>query len=579
MPIPLQTNTVHQLDCIEAMAALPAGCVDLAFADPPFNIGYDYDVYDDGRTPETYLGWCKQWITGLHRVLKPDGTFWLAIGDEYAAELKVIAQREAGFRCRSWVIWYYTFGVNCKMKFSRSHVHLFHFVKDEEQFTFNGHAIRVPSARQLVYGDLRANPHGRLPDDTWILRPQDLSDGFEPDEDAWYFPRVAGTFKERAGFHGCQMPEQLLGRIIRVSSNPGEMVLDPFAGSATTLVVAKKLGRNFLGFDISPEYIERGRDRLAMVNPGDELDGAAEPRVSAPATSAGRKRNTAFVVASAPAAPQPETEKASRVAVDPDLAALLIESVQNVAQGFSIDRLIADPALNSEFIATCRKQGATLPSAQLNACLFRLRKAGKLSHLHATRRTEFTWRELDQFLHASEIAWMSMIESGSCRSLDEILCDPDKALQFDQLAAQFAPGFESLQYRWAALALRKVAKDARVRSVDLSTVKARIEVKLDNLNAWDGVSSLYLILGDRNQPLYVGETLDLGSRIRAQVGDEQVQPVWAKYAGQVHVECFHVATLDRVLRDSVRSRRLIALQSRLIEKYDPTLNLPLLSAT
>ena len=68
---------------------------------------------------------------------------------------------------------------------------------------------------------------------------------------------MCGTFKERAGWHGCQMPEQLLGRIIRVCSNPGELVLDPFAGSGTTLVVAKKLGRRYLGFELSPNYAEK----------------------------------------------------------------------------------------------------------------------------------------------------------------------------------------------------------------------------------------------------------------------------------------------------------------------------------
>src|SRR5690606_38957268 len=99
---------------------------------------------------------------------------------------------------------YYTFGVNCKYGFSRSHTHLFHFVKDPKKFTFNAAdpEIRVPSARQLVYGDRRANPKGRLPDNTWILRPQDMPDGFQQDGDTWYFPRVAGTFKERQGFHG-----------------------------------------------------------------------------------------------------------------------------------------------------------------------------------------------------------------------------------------------------------------------------------------------------------------------------------------------------------------------------------------
>ncbi|MDZ4686001.1 MAG: site-specific DNA-methyltransferase [Planctomycetaceae bacterium] len=309
MTVSFPANAIYQHDCLDALQQMPAESVHLAFADPPFNIGYNYDVYDDGQNPETYLGWCKQWIAGVHRALRPDGTFWLAIGDEYAAELKVIAQREVGFRCRSWVVWYYTFGVNCKSKFTRSHAHLFYFVKDEKQFTFRSDELenRIPSARQLVYADKRANPNGRLPDDTWIiapqeadgshpvgsstwvLRPQDLADRFTASEDTWYFPRVAGTFKEREGFHGCQMPEQLLGRIIRSCSNPGDLVLDPFSGSATTLAVAKKLGRQYLGFDLSEQYIERGLQRLAGINVGDPLDGSPEPTMSAPTTSNGKK--------------------------------------------------------------------------------------------------------------------------------------------------------------------------------------------------------------------------------------------------------------------------------------------------
>ncbi|HNQ24047.1 MAG TPA: site-specific DNA-methyltransferase [Phycisphaerae bacterium] len=284
-------------DCLRGMRRLPDGCVDLTFADPPFNIGYDYDEYDDRRAASDYLDWSRQWMAGVIRVLKPTGTFWLAIGDEYAAELKVAATRELGLTCRSWVVWYYTFGVHCEAKFTRSHAHLFHFVKDAKQFTFNADAIRVPSARQLVYGDRRANPKGRVPDDTWImrptphaswlLRPQDLPGGFGADGDTWYFPRVCGTFKERMGFHGCQMPEQLLGRIIRACSNEGDVVLDPFAGSGTTLAVAKKLNRRYLGFDTSKQYVTQTRRRLAAITPGNPLDGTEDPLTSVPNTANG----------------------------------------------------------------------------------------------------------------------------------------------------------------------------------------------------------------------------------------------------------------------------------------------------
>lgn len=288
-PDKIPTSGLTTGDCIAQMEQLPEGSIDLAFADPPFNIGYKYDVYDDRRTVDEYLTWSEAWMAQVHRVLKPTGAFWLAIGDEFAAELKVLATRTLGFHCRNWVVWYYTFGVHCKSKFTRSHAHIFYFTKDAKKFTFNDMEIRVPSARMLVYGDKRANPKGRVPDDTWILRPQDAPESFSSEEDTWYFPRVAGTFKERAGFHGCQMPEQLLGRIIKSCSNEGEIVMDPFAGSGSTLITAKKLGRKFLGYELSEDYAQQVQKRLDKVNVGDALVGSENPLTSAPSTAKGKR--------------------------------------------------------------------------------------------------------------------------------------------------------------------------------------------------------------------------------------------------------------------------------------------------
>jgi site-specific DNA-methyltransferase (adenine-specific) len=282
-------DRLDQGDCLELFRRVESESIDLVFADPPFNIGYDYDIYDDRLETDQYLDWTRQWAEQVARVLKPTGAFWLAIGDEYAAELKVIFHRENRLHLRNWVIWYYTFGVHCKKKFTRSHAHLFYFTKDAKQFTFNDDAIRVPSARQLVYFDARADPKGRVPDDTWILRPQDVPDGFVPEGDTWYIPRVCGTFKERAGWHGCQMPEQLLGRIIRACSNPGDVVLDPFAGSGTTLAVAKKLDRRYVGFELSPEYAAQVRERLGNIRVGQPLEGSPEPLASGKPTPARAK--------------------------------------------------------------------------------------------------------------------------------------------------------------------------------------------------------------------------------------------------------------------------------------------------
>jgi len=268
------TNKVYLGDAVELLQRVPDNAVNLVFADPPYNIGFDYgqDGYEDNRTAGEYVAWCEVWLRELFRVLKPDGSFWLAIGDEFAAELKLLAN-SAGFHMRSWVIWYYTFGVNSSRKFTRSHTHLLYFVKDEKNFTFNTQEVRVPSARQIVYNDKRASPKGRLPDDTWILRPQDIPESFGSEEDVWSIARVCGTFSERQEGAANQMPEQLLGRIIRVSSNPGELVFDPMAGTGTTLATAKKLSRRYLGFELVERFANLSSERARKATEGDALDG------------------------------------------------------------------------------------------------------------------------------------------------------------------------------------------------------------------------------------------------------------------------------------------------------------------
>jgi len=234
-------------DCIEVLSKVRKPFADLIFADPPFNIGYKYDKYHDKVKSKNYIAWTKDWMTACKKVLKPHGSFYIAIGDEYAANVKIIADK-LGLFMRNWLIWHYTFGQQMKSKFARSHTHIFYFVNDQNNFTFNDHAVRAPSDRQLVYNDKRANPKGKMPDDVW--------DGY---------PRVCGTFKERTGWHPCQMPENLLKRIIAVSSNPGDCVLDPFSGSGTTAAVAYQLGRNYVGVEVSEKYVENANKRLAAL--------------------------------------------------------------------------------------------------------------------------------------------------------------------------------------------------------------------------------------------------------------------------------------------------------------------------
>ena len=232
-------------DCVEILRRAKEPFADLIFADPPFNIGYKYDKYHDDKASGKYLAWTREWIGACVGVLQPHGSIYIAIGDEYAAQIKLILEDELGLTLRNWIIWHYTFGQQTKNKFARAHTHILYFVRDAKSFVFHDEAVRVISDRQKKYSDKRANPAGKMPDDVWNE-----------------YPRICGTFTERTGFP-CQMPESLLARIIRGSSNEGDWVLDPFCGSGTTAVVAHKLNRTYTTIDLSETYVEAAKERIA----------------------------------------------------------------------------------------------------------------------------------------------------------------------------------------------------------------------------------------------------------------------------------------------------------------------------
>lgn len=553
-------------DCIKGLKSLADGTVDLVFADPPFNIGYEYDSYDDRKSKADYLAWTKRWGGEVGRVLKKSGSFWLAIGDDYAAELKVLFQDQLGLHCRGWVIWYYTFGVNCTRKFSRSHTHLFHFVKDPAQFTFNGDAIRVPSARQLVYADSRANSSGRLPDDTWILRPQDIPRSFDPIEDTWFLPRVCGTFKERAGFHGCQMPERLLERIIKVSSNPGELVMDPFAGSGSTLVVAKKLCRNCLGFELSKNYAAQIQRRLEQTYEGQPLEGAAEPKLSAPPTLQGRKLESA-----------PATTSTRRpILTGTDAARGIIEAFIVARDGFPVDRVIADPDLNNEFIAACKRFGVPGTPVMWNRKLMNLRKSSQLSGLPRAKRTTFSEKETDRYSFACEIAIQTFHEKG--HTLDYLLCDPALAQEFDTLVRQIAnQNLPSLLMRWIALSIRKSANDVRkVRSVAVDPVRLptrKVTAACLDFEAIPDRPGLYWLRDkETDKKLYVGRTFNLHDRLNDQLRNSEFD-FWGTPRASLEIRLCEVAG-DEKTRETLLSGN----QSIWIGKWRPLGNYEKLAA-
>ncbi len=240
-------------DSVVKMAELPAGCARLVFADPPFNIGFDYDVYDDAKDSAEYLKWAAKWVSAASRLVAPNGSFWLAIGDEYAAHYKLILDA-TGFTMRNWIIWHYGFGTHTEKKFSRCHAHILYYVRDPHDYVWHPERIKIESDRAGVYGDPRAAKGGKVPPDVWSI------------------PRVCGTFKERVKYvegdtsHPCQMPQEILTRIIGIATDPGDGVIDPFAGSGTTAAAAKRLGRRYWTAELSAQYARIVRSRLTQTS-------------------------------------------------------------------------------------------------------------------------------------------------------------------------------------------------------------------------------------------------------------------------------------------------------------------------
>jgi site-specific DNA-methyltransferase (adenine-specific) len=237
------THRILTGDCLAILPTLDKHSIDLVLTDPPYNIGIDYGNGQKADRRPDYDIWCERWINWCYRALKPHGSLWIISGQEHGADIDIAIQR-TGMTMRNRITWHETFGVQCQRKFARTSRPIFYAVKDAKRFTFNAAAVTVPSDRQTKYGDKRAAPGGKIMGDVWSIN------------------RVCGTFRERVKGVPTQLPEELVRRIVAVSSNPGDVVLDPFAGSGTTLAVATSMGRLATGIELNPDYAAIARRRV-----------------------------------------------------------------------------------------------------------------------------------------------------------------------------------------------------------------------------------------------------------------------------------------------------------------------------
>jgi DNA modification methylase len=239
--------SILNLDVIDGLESVrdEHGPARLIFTDPPYNIGIDYGEGEqaDLLSPQAYMKWVRQWLGLCWDCLADDGSLWVMIGDEYAAEY-CTEIKAAGFTVRSWIKWYETFGVNCSNKFNRTSRHIFYAVKDEKSFVFNPEPVTRPSDRQTKYGDNRAAAGGKLWDDVWQI------------------PRLTGTCAERIPDFPTQLPLALVEPIVLCASMPGDLVVDPFNGSGTTGVASIQNGRKYVGIEKSEKFADMADMRL-----------------------------------------------------------------------------------------------------------------------------------------------------------------------------------------------------------------------------------------------------------------------------------------------------------------------------
>jgi site-specific DNA-methyltransferase (adenine-specific) len=244
-------NIIFHGDTLEILQSqIEDNSVDLIFIDPPYNIGKDFNGRkDQWKTDEDYLNWCYEWITLCLNKLKTNGSLYIMTSTQFMPFFDIFMRNKVSILSR--IIWAYdSSGVQAKNHFGSMYEPILFCVKDKNNYTFNSDDILIEAKtgakRKLI--DYRKNP------------PQPYNTEKVPGN-VWEFARVRYRMPEYEQ-HPTQKPIALLERIIKASSNPDDIILDPFSGTFTTSFVAKSLGRKSIGIEIDDDYIKIGLRRV-----------------------------------------------------------------------------------------------------------------------------------------------------------------------------------------------------------------------------------------------------------------------------------------------------------------------------
>lgn len=225
----------------------------LVVTSPPYNIGKSYESPMD---IEAYVDWCTAWLKQVHRATSPSGSFWLNLGylevpgKGLCIPLPYLLWNRTDFYMLQEIVWQYGAGVTTKSRFCPRNEKWLFYVRDSERYVFNLDAVRDPNVKypnQKKNGKLRCNPLGKNPSDVW--------------EYAKVTTGARRSSKERTA-HPAQFPLGIIDRIVRVSSNLGDVVVDPFSGSASTGIAAVGNGRIYVGFELREDYCALSVERF-----------------------------------------------------------------------------------------------------------------------------------------------------------------------------------------------------------------------------------------------------------------------------------------------------------------------------
>jgi site-specific DNA-methyltransferase (adenine-specific) len=248
-------NRIIEADLFDAMSGIPDNSIDMVFIDPPYNLKKAYSKYNDNLSQDEYVDWCNRWLSECIRVLTPMGSLFVINIPKFLTYYACHLNKIAIFR--HWIAWD-ALGSPTNSKLLPAHYGILWYTKTD-QCKFN--SVRIPHTRDkdgnllADWGGKKAmlHPYGTVVSDVWT----DIH-------------RI--RHKVRRDAHPCQLPPHLIERLILMTTDEGDIVLDPMVGAGTTAIAAKRMGRRYIGIDLDPDYVKITKDNLEYTEPT-KIDG------------------------------------------------------------------------------------------------------------------------------------------------------------------------------------------------------------------------------------------------------------------------------------------------------------------